>query len=368
MSPYNSIEFYNRKLEVVHHDTIDDTEIDDDYLAPENTTIYISRTDAVSRGCFVYIYGNIEFFGIVDNVRYDNYMTAVEVKPFISLFEHDIIFDTSLQGENGSTSLEEALAKYISEYWIDSYDPFRNISRIQIVLPDASARTMNWDFGLESDSEDLSRCIVAFHSEIICRALKEYGVGVKTHFDLNRRILTLDISTWSKVESSRLIDANLETVTVSTFEVDQMNKDVNCLEIWNDKARDEEESRLVYCLRKDGSYSYIQRVNEEDRVLPVKLSVRSVNPEGTNTFAYLAAVEAKREFANAKWNSLIELKVACNDYLVDPVGLPIGTMVNIDYLGREYQSILTGKKLSSVVTLVFGMVRADYTKQLKIRW
>ena len=60
--------------------------------------------------------------------------------------------------------------------------------------------------------------------------------------------------------------------------------------------------------------------------------------------------------------------MACNDYLVDPVGLPIGTMVNIDYLGREYQSILTGKKLSSVVTLVFGMVRADYTKQLKIRW
>lgn len=443
MRPYN-VEFFDRDLNFLHHDLVTSVDVDDDYLAISTNSITINQTSLIEKYGFIYISGgNNKFFGIVTNVSDDDYTTTVSFKSALSLFDQNVIFDTSLQ--NGTTvSLEKAIADIINEYWINTGDSYQSMS---IVKTDILTSTTSWNFNITADdsyNEGVTKKIVNFYTDILTPALTSYGVAITPVFSITKKDLTFQIGTSS---ASQYIEADLPTVTIDTFTINQASSNTNKLEIWNDSNFEE---KINYFYHTDNTYSTIN----EKRVTPVVLEVltASINvPDvdsdewkkvavenasftldakrlvrygatftkdnvtyakyyykkldagtytadndtfGDPTIAYgawvkqadalyfsddssssiddyttfdeAAAEQAYSEFAGRTWTNLIELTVGLEDALINPLDLKFGQTVQVIHNGTEYTSIFTGKKFSTTMTLTFGTVRMDLTKQLKM--
>lgn len=444
MRPYN-VEFFDRDLNFLHHDLITSVDVDDDYLAISTNSITINQTSLVEKCGFIYISGgNNEFFGIVTDVSDDDYTTTVSFKSALSLFDQNVVFDTSLQ--NGTTtSLEKAIADIINQYWINTGDSYQSMS---VVKTDILTSTTSWNFNITVDDTNesgITKKIVNFYTDILTPALTSYGVAITPVFSITKKILTFQIGTSS---ASQYIEADLPTVTIDTFTINQASSNINKLEIWN---ADNFEQKINYFYHTDNTYT----TTDEKRVTPVVLEVLSASPSvpdvesenwsklagqyesftlsettlvrygctytqdnvsyakyyykkleaGTysidsnyyghdkifgdpaagkdkqvdkytlgdsetldsyQTFEDAAADQAYSQFAGRTWTNLIELTVGLDDALINPLDLKFGQTVQVIHNGMEYTSIFTGKKFSTTMTLTFGTVRMDLTKQLKM--
>ena len=349
MSLYR-VDFFDRSLNNVHHDVVDNLNIDEDYLAPEASDIYIQWTDAVNASDFVYISGAFNFLGVVTSVTDDNYRTKVSVKPFISLFDSNILFDTDLQSKSTST-LEGVLADTIRKYWMNSGDDSVSISVLQL---NTFTSTPNWGMNLKSDTEGTHYCIINFYSVLISRALTKYGISITPEIDFSSKKIKLNIGAISEVKK---IQADREGVGIKSFDINRNSQIINKLIVHN--AENYAESRIYY-LHNDGSYD---RINT-DRVLPVVFDVKVAIPGGDVTFASAADDEASSTFNNVDWDSLIELYVELSDLLIDPLNFRIGTPAIVYHYGQPYNTILTCKSYSRAdVILSFGAVRTTLTKK-----
>ena len=349
MTQYN-IDFFDLNLNNVHHDVVSGINIDEDYLSPSETTIEIAKTDNVSNHDLVYIKGLIEFLGIVTKVSTKDYSTEISFKPFISLFDQDVLIDTDTQGK---TALETVIVNKITEYWISSSDSLQNIPTLQV---SATSSTTNWGMNLKSDQEERHHCIVGFYSVIIAKALSKYGIAVNASLDFATKKI---IVTVGKVnESTFYVDADLENVVIQTFSLKEPSSAINKLEVWN---TDNFTQKTYYYLHPDGSYN----TSNTDRITPVVLGVTSASPSDDKTFAQAASEAASSSLDGVEWTNLIELEMNATDKLVNPLDMRFGQTVSVVHDDTAYASILTGKKLSETIVLVFGTVRHDLTKILK---
>lgn len=87
-----------------------------------------------------------------------------------------------------------------------------------------------------------------------------------------------------------------------------------------------------------------------------------------NQLNYVLQGYVKKNFAAAKYVNNIELVVLRDDTMLYPKSMRIGQETNIIHNGTTYRSILTGKEYLSngMVKLIFGTIRVDLTKKLKL--
>lgn len=350
MSLYN-IDFFNRELKNIHHDAVDMLSIDDDYLTPETNAVSIFKTDKIKPYDYIYIRGEDDYFGIVTDVSDDENYTTVRFKSFLSTFEQDILFDTDLQ--SSKTALEIVLKNIIEKYWVNNSDTYQRIPYLEVKT---LTSTTSWGFNLKSDTEGMHRCVISLYDVLIRKALSKYGIAINVKPDFNAKKIVLSIGT---VYGSIKIDADLANVEIETFSLHKSSIEINKLEILN---VDNYTDTIYYYLHNDGSYN----TTNNDRITPVVSRIETVVVGTDQTFAQAAASAASTMFSGIEWRDLIELSVVKNDGLVKPGELKIGQTVEIIHDGLVYSSILTGKKYGYYVTLVFGTVRNDLTKKLKL--
>lgn len=84
-------------------------------------------------------------------------------------------------------------------------------------------------------------------------------------------------------------------------------------------------------------------------------------------FLEKAYEKAYQTFSKNKYDNLIELEVAIDDELINPMSLKVGQVVNIVSEGVSYTSILSGREIEDTTTLIFGTIRLELTKTLKGR-
>lgn len=368
------VDFFDRSLTSVHHDMVDtkDISIDQDYLAPENSEIYISQTNNVSATNFVYISGAFTFLGVVTGVSFENYLTKVTVKPFISMFDTDILFDTKLQSvssQDPSTSLENAIGNLIRKYWMDSGDDEENLSVLEI---NPISTTYNWGFNLKPDTaetvfvysangtmtethlENVHYCIIGFYNVLIAKAFTKYGITISPRIDFLRKKIVLDIG---HVDAVLNIQADRQGVDITAFNIEISNQTINKVYIHN---TEDYRNPIIYYLHTNGEHDQ----NNSDRVTPVVFAVKTATPSEGVTFAAAAKEEADNTFDNVDWESLIELQVTLSDPLIDPLHYEIGTLSRIWHDGQSYNTILSGKKYANMkATLYYGTVRTTLTKK-----
>lgn len=363
------VEIFTKKFELVHHDMIDENElmIDDDCLAPDVTSISVSATTKIKRGYLCRIVGNsLDFCGIVCGVDDGNeYITSIEVKPFVSVFDHLVRFDTRHMGT--TYTLENELKNLITEYWINTRDddPSQEFSRITV---NTVSSTSKWKFDINPTDDGIPYTLVNLYTDLIVEALREYGIAITTSFNWKSKTITIQIG---KRNSGFIINADLDDVTINEFNAHTPSSSTNKFELWN--SENYTDAPIYYYVYSDGTCGTDKTKN---RVTPVNLEVDSVNPvrenvDGvekiTKTFAQAAKEYVDNFIQKMSFTDNVELTTTINNTIVKPLSHNYGDVMYVIYKGVRYSCILTGRKYDSTgVTMVFGSIRNDYTKRIRL--
>ena len=354
MQPYN-IEIFNPSFVLIQHYNSGAIEYDFDYLSTVENSVLIAFDENVQKGDYIRLFNDTDsYFGYITAIQVNESVqgfSEIRFKPFISQFDTPILFDTNLQGSQ--TSLEDAIAGIITDYWISNSDTSENIFGLQV---ETISTTMGWGFHITSDQQGLHKAIINFMNSIIRRSLTKYQVGLFIEPDFQSKTITVKIGI--KDYSTFYIEADLPNVVEKSIVINETTKDINKLVIY-DQA--DMATNIIYYKHPDGSYD----TNNTNRIIPVIFGVTSVSVIEGGTFADAAKDAADQQFDTDSYNNLIELTVQNDDGLIQPHTIAIGQLVNIITNGTSYGSILTGIERSETTKLIFGTIRLDLTKILK---
>ena len=351
MQPFN-VELFDRDYNLIQHYNIEDIEYKFDYLSPVENNAYIPFNDAVKKGDYIRIVNNkFDYFGFITSIVIDEAaegFCTIGFKPFIELFNANILFDIANQGTG---YLENALAGYITDNWITNGDTSQNIAGLEV---ETISSTSSWTFYVSND-DGLDNEIVNFES-IIQEALTKYQVGLYVTPNFTTQKIKIKIG--RKSTSQFNIEADLPSVIKKNIIVNRNRTDINKLIVYD---QSDLSSSIDYYLHPDGTYD----TTDSDRITPVVYEMTSAAAPSGGTFADAAQEAADKQFGNIKDSNLIELTVLNDDDLVNAADIEIGTQVNIISNNVVYSSILTGYERKDTTKLIFGTIRVDLTKILK---
>lgn len=358
--------FFDRDLVYQHHDRVSDPEIKDDYLAIQNNSIEIAATDKVKVGQYISMQSDdYSFFGVVTDVKNDDYQLKVMYKSFLAVFDEDTLFDIDLQKKNttdpsggskiNSLSLEATLKYIIDANYVNNADILQNL-KISVTATNTVNR---WGLNLTPDTEGMHYCIVGLYRVLIVNAMKLYGVALNVTPDFSDKIINISITTSQRVLD---IDGDLNNVDVRTLTVDDRPNGVNKLTVYNTAGYNQ---YLNFYVHPDKTWS----AENSNRITPVVLDVKGAYPDSSIADPDEAFVESALDVAygilsGLTWNNLIELEVSSNDELISPLTLDFGQTIRLHYNDSVYESILTGIELTSkFVIMTLGSERINFTKR-----
>ena len=354
MQPFN-VEIFDRQFNLIQHYNVGSIDYKYDYLSTMENSVFIAFNENVQNGNYIRITNDTDsYFGYISAIAVNETeqgFSEIKFKPFISLFDASIMFDTTLQGS--ATTLEQMIADYITAYWITNADSDQNIFGLEV---ETISSTSGWGFHITADQKGLNKAVINFMTSIIRRSLTKYQVGLYAEPDfLNKKIV---VKIGVKAPNTFFIEADLPNVVEKSIIVNESTQDMNKLIIY-DQA--DLVTNIIYYKHPDGSYD----TTDDDRITPVIYAITSVAVAEGETFADMAQDAADKQFDVDSYSNLIELTVQNEDKLVMPDTLTIGQLVNVASNGTSYASILTGVERSDVTKLTFGTVRLDLTKILK---
>ena len=351
-----SVEVFDKNFTYIAHTYVSSIEYVEDYLAPESNSILVENID-VNRGDYIRIVGGPkEFFGIITGLTSESKgLTTITFKPFMSLFDLDILFDTNTQG--GAVSLENFLKNTIMNYFHFTTDAEMQIEWLDVVI---ESTTENWTFNIASDDEESHYSITNLLKTIIIRAFEKYSVVVRVVPNIPDKMITVYIGKNSS--SEKTIETDLPNILSKNVIIRTNINSVNKVVVYNSENYTD---RVIYYLHPDDTFDTV----DENRLSPVTQEMYATAPTYdeygvVRTFAEAAYLEAENAFANSEYNNLIEITMDANDELYSPMSYEIGQVVNVISDGKQYTSIFTGFELSTTVKLIFGIIRVDLTKQI----
>ena len=354
MQPFN-VEIFDREFNLLQHYNVGSIDYKYDYLSTMENSVLVAFNENVKNGDYIRIKNNTDsYFGYISAIAVNEAeqgYSEIKFKPFISLFDASILFDTTLQGS--ATTLEQMIADYITAYWISNADSDQNIYGLEV---QTISSTSGWGFHITSDQKGLNKAVINFMSSIIRRSLTKYQVGLYAEPDFSNKKIVIKIGV--KAPGTFFIEADLPNVVEKSIIVNESTQDMNKLIIY-DQA--DLVTNVIYYKHPDGTYD----TTDDDRITPVIYSITSVAVSEGDTFADAAKDAADKQFDVDSYSNLIELTVQNEDALVMPDTLTIGQLVNVASNGTSYASILTGVERSDVTKLTFGTIRLDLTKILK---
>lgn len=352
MQAYN-VEIFDRDFDLIQHYNIDSIAYSFDYLSITENVICIPFNEDVAIGDYIRIKNDVhEFSGVISRLSVDeaiNGFTNVAFKPFISLFDSDIIFDVTGQG---SGSLEDAIGAYITAYFISNADLDQNIFGLSV---ESISETGDWTFYITEAAEGTGKAVINL-VELLQSALQKYNVAVYITPDFAEKTLTCEIG--DKQLASFTIEGDLPNVIRKSVTVNENKTDTNKLIVLDSGDMT---TSITYYLHSDDSYD----TSATDRIMPVVYEIQTASASGGKTFAEAAAEAADKLFGNNKKANLIEITIRNNDKMVNPDDLEIGQLVTVITNGKAYQSVFTGYTIETTTKLIFGTIRLDLTKILK---
>lgn len=370
-----SVDFFNRALENIYHDSVGDIDIDDDYISFQRNTIEVRYTDTNLLNMFVYIRkDDFSYLGVVVNSAPTLENTLqVTFKNFLTVFDEDALFDTDWQlqdtdvdgitGKTNSKSLEQMLEDLLKSTYVTTSDL---LQRLPISVTSTTS-TRPWGFNLITDFEGQHYCVVGLYSVLIINAMKKYGVSIQVTPDFEDKVIRLTIVNQSKQPVIN-VDGNLNNVTIKTLKVNDRPTGVNKLTIYN---TDNYSDFVDFYVFTDRSWGVDPNAEGKTRITPVSREIKNASPDyeiGDPAVAFaMAAIDvAYGVLSGLEWDNLIELEVAVEDPLIQPLTYKFGQRIALWYKGERYVSILTGKKMSNKgMTLLFGSERIQLTKRSK---
>ena len=372
MLPYN-VEFFDYNGVFITNANADGLTITKDYLSGGENTLEIlnvNNADNIEKGGYLHIQRSQDgidesYFGYIKGVTREtinNSTITIRWCDMLDLLDMPCCIDTDAQG---TIALEELIATQI-RIAMNNVVALGSANAIGIETTTTSSTT-DWGFNLKSDTEGQHHTIVNLKSVIVDRALREYDIAIKltptfAGFQSTFRNLILTFEIGKISDNAITIEADISNVVAKVLYADTQAEHVNRLTIYNETNYGES---YTYYLGIDDWVYRNDIIGDELQKFPIIYDVQSLNPEGA-TFAAASLAYAKREMKPQPYVDLLEIEVANNDTLVKPLSLEITQTYSIIFDGKQYTTILTGKKIKSGSTvLTFGTNRLDLTKLLK---
>lgn len=354
MQPFN-VEIFDRSFNLIQHYNVGAIDYNYDYLSTVENSILIEFNENVQKGDYIRIVNNTDsYFGFISSIAVNESIqgfSEIRFKPFISLFDASVVFDTTLQ--MSATSLEQTLADIITAYWISNSDSDQNIYGLEV---ETLSTTTNWTFHITPDQKELDYAIINFTTALVRRSLTKYQIGLYAEPDFVNQKIKVQIGV--KALATMYIEADLPNVIEKSIVVNETSVDINKLVIY-DQA--DLVTNVIYYKHPDGTYD----TTDSNRIVPVIYGITSVSVASGGNFADAAQDAADKQFDTDTYSNLIELTVQNEDEIVMPSSPTIGQTVNVISNGTSYSSILTGVERSTKTKLIFGTIRLDLTKIIK---
>lgn len=334
-------EFFDRAFDFKFFSVIDAPEIVFDYLTLDKTSIIIPGIVELSRGWYCHITrsAHVVYQGFVAGVELGKATTTVQLSPLPALFEFQFFYNRKTYNSN-KIDLEGWFRSAILRTFAGS-DAVQNIPGLTVT---AVTHTDGVDLNLKDNIHDFW--------DLARKAIQNDKIAISCEFDPMAKTITAVITNHAG-ESEITIEADLPNVTEQKFTLRDDYGSVNKVVVYN--AKDDSQSQTFYA--SDYAPPAVQRVAE-------------VTVEEGETFAAAAREKSAELMRKSDADNLIELTFRRNDRMIPD--LHIGQPVRILKGGKEYHTILTGKNEKNsdsggYITLIFGGIRVDFTKILKLK-
>lgn len=361
MQQFN-VDVFDRTLSFVYNATVDATSVDDDYVSASLNIVEVPATQLVEAGHFIRLQNDsYYFFGVITEISPGEVATRIGFKSFLTIFDEEVLFDTNWQGTGHAATrptLETVIRNFISDTYVNPSDTYQRLPLV-VTIDATITETLDWSFGIRPEKDTSHYAVANLYSDIIVRAIKEYGVAITVEPVFYDRKAHLTIT---KRPTPFKISADQDNVVVKTLKYSDKTVGINKLIVYN---ADNYSQNITFYVHPDKKWN----TTNSDRITPVSRGVKLVTPQENtvDSFVEAATEAAYSELSSSSWDNCIELEVYVDDVNITPMTLYIGQVVEIYYKGASYKSILTGRILDGdKITLIFGSERIEYTKRRKL--
>lgn len=340
------LELFTEQMESASAAIIDTPTIDLDYLtfgAFSLTAPLIS----CKKGYFAHITNGNALVAdcIVSDVQPGTGTVQISVRPLQALFDVEVF-------ASPITDVATWLTQQITEQFVSNADTLQN-------RPVTVASTVRTAYPLtEGNSETLVL------TDIMAQALTTYGIFVDCYLDMKNKQIVVQIV---PPGAAITLESGLSNVLDKEVTLGDSYGSTNKMVI-RKQVTDEETGavtypdQVIYYLHPDGTVD----ATDSNRITPVFWTL--ANLADSDTWDQDAQDKAVETLTPEQYDNEIVLQYRAGDNLVQPEDIQIGTTATIMVDGTAYTSILTGRSLDAgTVTLTFGAVRVDLTKQLLLQ-
>ncbi len=345
------IEVFDQEYHFVGKAMIPGKKYEIDYMSINRNDLTVPGLFDVHKRNYIQIRTDQEVLqGIIVAVDHGTAETKLKYASLISILDVDVYKDRKV---SVSITPEEFLATIITETFVESSDKFQNIPGLQV---ECCSATTDAALNLKDNIHNIYDLVLKF--------FRKYGITVTLQFDVMKKRMVCWIQ--KEICKGKTIEADLKNVLDVNIIMKEDDESVNKVIIIGEY--DEENpnygkilTRTYYLDKATG----ITTQTPSERALPVVFQYKVIQVD-EETFEDDAFSEAYDLIYHEEYDNSIKIKVGKNDPLYRVADFQIGQSCIILKDGHKYPSIFTGYIVEpSAVTLLFGMVRVEYTKKLR---
>lgn len=331
-------EFFDRNYNFMMFSVIPEPEIVIDYFTLDKSSISIPGLPTISRGwyCVISQGTTVIYQGTVASITQDKSVTKVQLLPLIAMFDIQVYRDRTTYK---NTNLEQWIAEIIYETFVLSDDAVQNIPGMNLMIDSD---------GTNGIALNLVDNIYELWTDIARKAIEGGKIAISCTMNPQQKQFNIIIKSFANTAEITL-EADLPNVISSNFTLRDDWGSVNkCLIINKEK---ESEQATFYA---------------DDYAAPTVRRIEMVQVGDDETFSEVAKNKASELLKKSDFDNLIELQYRADDKIVPD--MEIGQPCRIIKNGVTYHSVLTGiTQKAGQKTLVFGGIRIDLTKILKLK-
>lgn len=311
--------------------------IEQDYLAYDAYTITAPKHILCKKGWYTHITDGAATVadGVVSDVQPGDGTMSISIRPLTALFDVEVYQATSI------ADCVSWLTETITAQFVSNPDTAQN--RPMVIAQTAARATLplSVEQGIINLLGIIKRALTTHRVVVDCRLdMAALKVAVSVYQETTERTLEADLP---NVIGAPQITLGDSYGAANKAILRQVDVDGNLL------------GTYTYYLHTDGT---VDTVNT-DRVTPVFWTIREIGEDDAPA-SVAGGILGPKQYDNE-----IILTYRTGDLIAQPLELPIGARVTIQYEGQAYTSLLTGRTIRvGMVDLIFGQVRMALTKRL----
>lgn len=344
------VEIFSSDFRFISRKAVEDQKYEFDYMSLDTNTLTVPGHLEAYRKNYIQIRTDIKIIqGIITAVEYQKLETKIQYKDLLSILDVDVYKNRT---ELESMAAEKFLGEMIEDNFISNEDALQNITGLRMVY---TSETINATLNITDNIHNIY--------ELALRAFRKYGIVISMELNIMAKSLTCTIGT--RELYSKTIEADLKNILDVDVTIKENDEAVNKVIVIGEYDENSElygqtRIRTFYLDATTGEASSTPM----KRVLPVVFEYKTltINEETFEDDAHQTAADI---IYQEEYDNSIKVTLGKDDPLHRVGDYAIGQPCTVIKDGVQYKTIYTGWRWDKTVTLMFGVMRKEYTKNIR---